>query len=810
MDELVRDIRHSFRRLLGAPGFSVIAVLTLSLGIGANASIFAIVNKALLKPLPISEPSRVLALSNASRDGRMFPTFSYLNFKDLRDRDSAVADLFAYSPMPVSLSHDGINERVWSYLISGNYFDVLGLKPAAGRLISTADDLQPGAHPVTVISDDAWRRRFGEDPSVIGRDVIVNGRKFTIIGVAPPDFVGIEVAFTAEMWFPMMMQSEISPRSRWQDRRSFENLYVTLRMKPGLKEPAVRAALQTSAAQLAREYPNDNQGKTIELSPAGLFGTMGRGPTMGISGVMMAVVALVLLLVCANLINLCLARGGHRQREIAVQHALGATRWRIARQLMTESILLSITGGAGGLLVAYAFTTAASRFRLPVDIPISYDFGIDWRVVGFTFAISLVSGIAFGLLPAWQTSSLQKASSSGRRSRLRNILVGAQVCVSFVLMICAGLTLRSLQRAEFVDIGMNPRNAVEMGFDLDLQNYTRERRSQFVRDLLSETRALPGIESVGIGSAVPPDPHIGSSIIRIEGAPPAERSTAPRSIAVAVTSGYRVALGMTLVRGRDIADSDNETSARVAVVNETFARRFSNATDAGAAIGRRFALGEAGDAWIEVVGIVRDGKYRSLGEDPSPFLMLPLLQSNNGLLKLVARSSSGSGSRIEELRRAISALDPNMPVFDVQTLDEHMRLPLFPARIAAAMFGSFGSLALMLAAIGVFGVVSFTANRRVQEIGIRMALGAGRADVIRMIVIQGMMPVSIGMIVGIAGSLLVTPLIDMGEVLYEVSETDPATFGGIAIILGTVGFLACYLPARRASTVDPLLALRQE
>jgi predicted permease len=792
--------------LLASPGFAVVAFLTLSLGIGANAAIFTIINKALLKPLPIEAPARVAGLSNTARNGRLFPTFSWLNYKDLRQRSAAAADLFAYAPMPASLSHDGTNERIWGYLVSGNYFEALGLKPRIGRLISAADDMRPGAHPVTVISDEAWRRRFASDSTVVGRDVLVNGRRFTIIGVAPAGFVGLEVAFTAEMWFPIMMESEISPRSRWQDRRNFENLYVAMRLKPDVSPTAARAAVRSAAEELAQEYPADNQGRSIEISPVGLFGTMGRGVTMGVSAVTLAVVGLVLLLVCANLINLTLARSAERQREIAVRQALGATRGHIARQLMAESLLLALAGGSGGLLLARLFTIAASRFRLPVDIPLSYDFQIDWRVVAFTAAVSLAAGIAFGLIPAWQCSSVSALSPVARRSRLRSFLVGSQVCVSFALMMCAGLTLRSLQRAEFADAGMNPQNAVEIGFDLDLQGYSRERRNQFTRDLLDRVRALPAMESAGIGSAVPPDPHISSSVFRVEGAAASERGTSPRSITIAASPGYRAALGMSLRYGREFSDADNETAPAVALVNETLARRFWGGADA---VGQRFALGDSGTAWIEIVGIVGDGKYRSLGEEPTALIMFPMLQSNAGLLKLVARSAD-SRNGVEALRRTIESIDPNLPVFDGQTLSEHMRLPLFPARIAAVMFGSFGSLALLLAGVGVFGVVSFTAHRRLQEIGIRMALGACRGNVVSLIVRQGMTPIVVGMAAGFGATLLLTPLIQMRVVLYGVSERDPATFAAIAIVLAVVGLLACYIPARRASAVDPVRALRQE
>lgn len=807
VDDLIRDVRYGVRRLLRAPVFTFIAVLTLGLGIGVNAAIFTLVNKALLKPLPVQDPSRLIALSNISKEGNMFPSFSYLNYKDFRDRNASVAELFAYSPSPVSLSHNGVNERVWGYLVSGNYFDVLGLRPAAGRLIAAADDVRPGAHPVTVISYEAWRRRFGATRDVIGRDVIVNGTAFTIIGVAPADFVGVEVAFTAEMWFPIMMESQVSPRSRWLESRRFENLYVAGRLRPGTTNAAASAALSATAAELEREFPDDNKGKSIELSGVGLFASMGRLPVMGVSGVLMAVVGLVLLLVCTNLVNLCLARGADRQREIVMQQALGAPRWRIVRQLVTESLLLSLAGGVAGLILTYWLMGLVSRFRLPIDIPLSFAFQVDWRVLVFTLLVSLGAGVAFGLMPAWQSTAPQKISSAPRRARLRSVLVAAQVSLSFVLMVCAGLMLRSLQQAENADLGMNPRNAVEVGFDVDLQGYSRERGTQFVRELLTRVRALPGVEAAGVGSAVPPDPHIPGAAIRIEGTAVRERGNASRSIFVTSSPGFRAALGVPLLKGRDFAESDSETSVAVCLVNETFAARFLNGQDP---LGKRIALGEAGEAWIQIVGVVGDGKYRSVGEDPSPFMMVPLRQRYSGLLKIVTRTLPGTSSPLEAIRRQIQGLDPNMPVFDAQTLTEHMRLPMFFARVAAAMFGAFGMLAAVLAALGIFGVVSFTVSRRTHEIGIRMALGAGRKDVMKLILRQGLIPVFVGLGVGFVGALVIGPLIEIDAVLYGTSATDPLTFGVIAALLGTVAFVACYLPARGALQVDPLVALRQE
>ncbi|MBI4472976.1 MAG: ABC transporter permease [Acidobacteria bacterium] len=806
-DNLIRDLQYGFRRLILTPGFTAVAVLSLGLGIGVNTTVFTAVNKALLRPLPVEKPDQIVALSNANSEGRTFPTFSYLNYRDLCERNAGVIDLLAYAPMPVSLSHDGNSARVWGYVVSRNYFDVLGLRPVVGRLISTADDERPGAHPVTVISYDAWRRRFGADPAVVGRNVVVNGRSFTVTGVAPPGFQGVEVAFVAEMWFPMMMQSEIRPRSPWRERRAYENLYVAGRLKSGQTMASVRSALRVAAAQLEREFPAENEGKTIELSPAGLFGSMGRLPLMGFAGVSMAAVGLVLLLVCTNLVNLCLARGAHRQREIAMQQALGASRWRIIRQLLTETVMLSLAGGVIALLMAYWLTGIASQFRLPIDIPFSTQLDLDWRVFAFTLVISLLTGVAFGLLPAWQSTASSTAHGRPARSKLRSILVGAQVCLSFVLMVCAGLTLRSLQQAEFADVGMNPENAFELAFDLDLQGYNRERAALFLSEVLNRVRAIPGIEAAGAGNVIPPDPHIGFANIRVEDRSETSERGRPRAGLMTITPGYLAAMGMTILRGRDFTANDRDGTPRVGLVNETFARRFWNSENP---LGKRFSLSEADDSWTEIVGVVKDGKYRSLGENPAPFVFLPALQRFGGLLKIVARANPETGNPLEEIRREVQLMDANLPIFDAQPLTEHMRLPMFPARVAAMMFGTFGSLALVVAALGIFGVVSFTVSRRSQEIGVRMALGARRRDVLGLIFREGMIPVAVGLAAGLAATLVGLPMIEIDIVLYGIGATDPLTFSAIAGLLAAVALLACYFPARRALKVDPIVALRYE
>ena len=811
-DEVFQDLRFGARMLLKSKGFTAVAVFTLALGIGANTAIFSLINKNLLRPLPAPEPERLVALNSAVGNARSFPLFSYPNYKDLRDRNEALSGLFAYTMAPVSLSYSGVNERVWGYLVSGNYFDTIGVNAAFGRLITPDDDRAPGAHPVAVISHRCFERRFGADPAVVGRAAIINGRSFTIIGVAPPQFLGLEINFMPEIWFPLMMQREIRPGQDWLNDRKRDSLFLAGRLKPGVSFAQAGVSFRLLAAQLAREYPGENADLAIELSPPGLFGSVGRGPILGFSGVLMGVVGLVLLLVCANLANLLLARAMERRREIAVRMALGAPAWRIVRQLLTESLLLASLGGALGLWLASWLIKAAGSFKPPMDVPLSTELGLDARVLVFTFGATLSASLMFGLLPALQATRPEvvaalkdQAAAGSRRARLRNALVVAQIALSFALMIGAGLTLRGLRRMQNVELGFNPQQAVKLSFDLDLQGYDRERGREFQRRLLERARALPGAQAAGIGNLVPLELYVAVFPVNVEGRPPEREGETPLAGAAQVSPGYFRALGARLIAGRDFTEQDGDQSPRVAVVNETFARRFWPGADA---IGKRFSIPSRGDELIQVIGIARDGKYRSLSEAPQPFVFTSIRQSYAGLTTLVVRTNDAPAQTLAALRREIERLDPHLPVFGAMSLTEHLRLPLFPARVAATALGGFGALSLTLAAIGLFGVMSYSVGQRTREIGVRMALGARGSDVLRLLIRQSMAVVALGLAIGMAGALALTRL--MSGLLFGVSATDPVIFAGVALLLAAVALAACYLPARRATRVDPLVALRHD
>ena len=808
-----QDLQYGWRMLLKRPGLTSIAIITLALGIGANTAIFSLVNTVLLRPLPVSQPEQLVALNSTSLSGNnSIPTLSYPNYSDYRDRNDVLSGLLLYRFSPVSLSNNGVNERVWAYLVSGNYFDVLGVKPALGRFFTSEDDKSPGAHPVTVITYNCWQKRFGGAADAIGKNVIVNGRTFSIVGIAAKGFNGSEISYFPEMWFPVMMLEQIEPGNDYLQDRDSANFFVQGRLKSGVTTQQAEAALKAIALQLAQEYPNQNENKTVALSPPGLFGAFLRGPVLGFAGVLMAVVGLVLLLACTNLANLLMARATERRKEIAIRLAIGASRWRLIRQLLTESVLLAALGGGLGLGLAYWVVNAITALKPPIDIPLSTELHLDYRVMLFTAAVSVLTGVAFGLLPALQATNpdlvpaLKDETSIGgyRRSWLRSGLVVFQVALSLLLLICAGLVLRGLLNAQLLNPGFTPQQAIEMSFDLGLQGYDSSRTKEFKRQLMERVRSMPGVQNAGLSNFVPLSMNINSNNIFVEGAPQERGANIPTAMTSSASPGFIGAMGTELLEGRDFTEQDGVARPPAAVINETFARRF---WPGQSALGKRFSHEGGAGPWYEVVGVMRDGKYFSLVEEPTPFVYRNLRPESDSL-SLVVRTLSDPQSMIGALRGEFQQLDANLPVFGVQTLTEHMALPLFPARVAAILLGSFGLLALILAAIGIFGVMSYAVSQRTREIGIRMALGADSGGILRLVVGGGLKLIAVGMGIGFAGAFAGTRL--MSALLYGVSATDFVTFVGIALLLTGVALIACYLPARRATKVDPMTALRCE
>lgn len=810
METLLQDLRYGLRMLIKKPGFTFVAVLTLGLGIGANTAIFSLVNTVLLRPLPIAQPEQVVTLNSGVRGRGVFPLIGYAEYKDYRDRNQSLAGLAAVSMAPVSLSYNGINERVWSNHVTGNYFSLLGVGASLGRVIAPEDDLTPGGHPVVMLTYQCWQKRFGADPQIIGRSVLIGERNYTVIGVTPPEFRGTELAATPELWFPMTMRPKMEVGSGASNRR-FPPVSTLGRLKEGMSWAQAESDLNLIAAQLGREYPQTSKGMIIVLTQPGLFGAAMRGTVLAFAAVSMGVVALVLLLACTNLANLLLARASERHKEIAIRLAIGAGRARVLRQLLTESVLLALLGSALGLALAYG-AVELTRFRMPVFFGFTpIDLQIDWRVLVFTLALSLLTGVLFGLLPGLQATrpdlipALKNESTLGgyRRSRLRNALVVAQMSLSLVLLLCGGLVLRGLVRAQQIDPGFNPRQAVEMSFDPGLQQYDRERGREFQRQALERVRSLPGLQAAALATRPPLSSNQMGKGVFIQGDEPMTATQAPIVLTNSISTDYFRTMETRLLQGRDFTVQDDAQSSPVAIVNEAFARRFWPGENP---IGKRFNFTTG--KWIEIVGVTQDGKYSSVAEKPESFVYLPLAQNYESQVTLIARGAGDPNLLTAAIRNAIHELDGNLPLYDARTMVEHMDLPLLPARVAATALGGFGALALLLAAIGVFGVISNAVTQRTREIGVRIALGADSKEIIKLIVGQSALLVGTGVMIGLGAAGLGTRL--LANYLFGVSALDPLTFVGVTALLTATAFLACYLPARRATKVDPMVVLRQE
>ena len=812
MQTLIRDLRYGARTLLKKPGFTLIAIITLGLGIGANTAIFSLVNTVTMRPLPVAAAERIVEVTPLGKDAGV-GAFSYPTYKDFRDKNEVFDGLVTYLPVPMNLSQSGVNERVWGYLASGNYFDTLGLRAFKGRMFTQEDDRVPGAHPVAVVSYGCWQRRFGGDPNLVGKTIKLNSHDFTIVGVAPEGFRGTVWVFEPDFYAPMMMAKQIAPGgSNWLENRGNSGLLAFGRLKQGVTATQARESLNLLMAQFAREYQG-LEGMTFSVTPPGLALPMIRYGALGFAGVLMATVALVLLIACVNLANLLLAQAAQRRKEIAIRLSLGAGRLRVVRQLLTESVALSLTGGVVGWLIALWMIDLFAAFKPPIDFNLLIDLRPDWRVMAFTLIVSFITGALFGLAPALQASKVdlipalkEEAGFSGyRRSRFRNGLVVAQVALSLPLLIAAGLIVRSLQQVQMIGPGFEVENRITMSVDLSLQGYDEARGRDFYRQLIARVESLPGARAASYISAMPLNLDFGGGSIYVEGQPLKRASDAPIVSYERVWPRYFETMGVPLLEGRDFTMRDDKEESRFVIVNEVFARRFWPGQNP---IGKRLSRGGPDNPRFEVIGVVKDGKYWTLGEDPRPFVYFPMAREYDSDVALVVHTGVEPQSMINTIRREVERLDANLPLYDVKTMSEHLQLPLFPLQAGAWVTSCFALLALLLAGLGIYGVMAYATSQRTREIGLRMALGAESSDVMRLVVKQGMWLAGAGLAIGLAGALVLTRL--MSSVLYGVSATDVVTFAGVTMLLGLVVLIACYLPARRAAKVDPIVALRYE
>jgi macrolide transport system ATP-binding/permease protein len=813
---MIKDLRYAIRSLLQRPGFVSVAVITLALGIGANTAIFSLVNAVLLSSLPVDQPHQIVSVALRAKDDAM-SAFSFPNYRDFRDRNDVLSGLLVYRFVPLSLSRSGANERVWGFEVSGNYFDVLGVNAMKGRTFHQDEDKTPLANPVAVVSFESWQKRFGGDPDIVGKDVLLNNHPFKVIGIAPAGFKGTELVYTPEIWLPSSMMQWVEPGANWLEDRDSRNFFAVGRLKPGVNSRQAEASLNLMAQQLAKEYPDTNEGQSVRIVPPGFILPDLRGAVVNFTWVLMGAVALVLLVTCTNLAGLMLARATDRRREIAIRLAMGANRIRLIRQLLTESVLLSVAGGVAGVLLAFWIVNVLLAFKPPIDFPLSMDVHPDWHVLLFSLCVSLLAGAIFGLAPALQATrpglsqALRETSAQGgaARTRLRSVLVVAQIAISLVVLIAAGLVVRTLQRLQTMNPGFDAQNALTMSFDLGLQGYDDDRGQQFYRQLTERVQALPGVKSAAVSDYIPLSLNYNSRNIFVEGLPAERGENVPTAMNATAGPRYFETMGTPLVQGREFTDQDTAKTEQVAVVNEVFVHRLMpNVSSSAEAIGKRFSFSSAGGPYRRIVGVAQAGKYFSITEDPRPFVWTPMSQGyqSNGILTV--RTEGNPDAFLGAVRKEVQGLDPNLPLFDVKTLTEHMRFALFPPKIAATVLGVFGLVALLLSAIGIYGITSYTVAQRTHEIGIRLALGAQLSDVLKLVLGHGLKLTIIGSAIGLFGAYLATRAIT--SVLYGVSATDPLTFISVSALLIGVALLACYVPSRRATKVDPLVALRNE
>ena len=816
IETLIQDVRYGLRQLRRNPGFTAVAVLTLALGIGTNATIFTFVSALLLKPpSAIEKPSRLFAIWNQLPHGE--PRYVQQNYPDYvyyREHNTVFAGLLAFSsdPQNVSWSTSGQSQLIEGQLVSGNFFSVLGVRPLLGRWFLPEEDQTSGRDPVVVLSHSFWQQRLGSDPAVVGKLLTLNGHGFRVVGVTPGNFKGIETILEPDLWAPIMMQHEIHPGDDLLSRRTSYWIYAVGRLKPGVASSQALAELNVLARQLAQAHPEGNKGWGAAVTPlTGVYDPDFRrfiGPLMML---LMTLVGLILLIACANAANLLLAQASNRSREMAIRAAIGASRGRLIRQVLTEAILLSFAAGCVGVLLANWTAPLLMNLKPPTLSFIAIEAPVDWRVLGFTFLVSLLTGVIFGLGPALRSSKVNVASrlrdesTTTAKSRLRNVLVVGEVALCMLLLIGAGLCLRSLQNAESIDPGFEISHRLAVSLDLRPLGYSESRGRSLYSQMLDRINTLPGVRSASLASYLPLGfTNLGVGIV-IDGHEPRQGQPVPTAGLAAVGPRYFQTMGIPLLQGREFNSQDGETAPSVIVINQEMARRYWPGRNP---IGQRISFAGGNNPSFEIVGVVKTGKYRGLREPAQPFMYRPLSQFYSTRATLVVQSAGDPKALLAPVQRAIHEIDSSVPVTDAETLEQYMSVPLFTAHLTGILLSALGLLALSLATAGLYAVVAYSVAQRTHEIGVRMALGAERREVMRLVVGQGFRLTLVGVGIGIVVALALTRF--LSSILYGVKPTDPLTFAAVSLILTAAALAASYLPARRATKVDPMTALRCE
>jgi putative ABC transport system permease protein len=800
MDTLFQDARYGFRMLLKNPGFTAVAVVVLALGIGANAAIFSVVNTVLLRPLPYADPDRLMVLRETKLP--QFPEFSVSpgNFLDWQKQNTVFEKMAAIQGSAFNLSGDGEPERFRGARISAGLFEMLGVNPAQGRTFLDEED-QPGHNNVAILSHALWQRRFGADPNILGRAITLNATSYTVIGIMPPNF-GFPDRET-DLWTPVAFSA--------QQAQQHGSHYISVigRLKPGATVDQAQSEMSDIAGRIAGQFPDTNTGWDVRVTPMQEYDVRDMKFTLL---VLLGTVAVVLLIACLNVANLLLARATARQKEVAIRTALGASRWRIARQLLTESVLLSIVGGGVGLLLA-VWGVGLLLALAPEDLPRVKDVALDSRVLGFTLFVTLLTGLIFGLAPAMQASkpnlneTLKEGGrgSTGSHHRVRGVLVILEVALALVLLVCAGLMIRSFLSLQQVNPGFNPRNALAVSVSLPGKKYPEsDQQAAFFTQLVEKVAALPGVQAVGVTQSLP----IQSDYVlgfNIQGRPPDPPGEDVSTNYYAVSPDYFKAMGIALIRGRIFTEQDRKDAPRVAIINETMAKKYFPDEDP---IGKHINVTNGPERFREIVGIVSDVKQYGLDRPTTAQTYEPYLQTPFSSMTLIVRTEGNPASLSAAIRSQVLAVDKDQPVSRIRLLDQVVSDSVAKQRFSMTLLGVFAVLALILAAVGLYGVMSYAVTQRTHEIGIRMALGASARDVLKLVIGQGMMLALIGIGIGLVASFGLTRL--MASLLFGVSATDPVTFAVISVVLTGVALGACFVPARRALKVDPMVALRYE
>ena len=822
IEAFLKDVKYALRGLVAQRGFALVALASLAVGIGLNSAMFSVVNAVLLRPLPVSDPARLVHIYTTSDVPES--TFSVPDLRDLQRHTSAFSGIAGHSLMFANASRDGASQLLLGEVVTANYFDVLGVRAALGRGFDASEDASEGANRVVVLADGLWRRQFAADPAVLGRPLRIRGLDYTIVGVMPKSFTGMTPGLMAELWVPASMVADVEPigmndvvpsptGTTGFTRRGSRWMFVTARLADSATLARARGNVDSVMNELQREYPETNRNRRGVVRPAAdvRIHPLVDGALLPGAAVLMVAVGLVLLVACANIANMLLARGSSRAREMAIRLAIGAGRGRLVRQLLAESMVLSSLGGLAGLLLAAWSLRLISRIQLPLPIPIAFDLSLDTRVFVFTGAIALLTGVVFGIVPALQSTrpdlvpSLKSdtpASGTGHRYGLRDLLVVAQVTVSVMLLVGAALLTRSALAAGRLNVGFEPQGLAIATVDLKMHRYTPDRGAAFYRDALDRVRALPGVTSAALVERLPFSPNIHTRNVFVEGRSYAADSTGEVVDVTTVTSGYFRTLGVPLMQGRDFDERDTPGSPGVIVINQAMAQKYWAGGDP---VGRRIRVREQPGA-LEVIGVVGDHKVRTIGEAPTPLIHFARSQAYAPSATLLARTSGSAARLAQDIRREMLALDPQLVFIENQTMEGEIGATLFPVRAGAALGTGFGILALLLAGVGLYGVTAFWVSRRTREIGIRMALGASPVAVIGLVLGQGLTRVAIGLAAGIALAALLTRALT--GLLYGVGATDPVAYAAAVLLIVLVSAMANIVPARRAARVDPMVALR--